>query len=159
MWSLWLLLAAIALLLIRLVSQGKTRQTEEKAVREQAQVKEAEALADSRVCPKCAETVKRAAKVCRFCGYELPEPPPAIEDIIAELERLGCSPDRLESTSDDLLDRLDPMLADYGCVMDRDGGNLILRTPTGRMPLVKSDEQLVARLRAILECCRRVVAG
>ncbi len=35
--------------------------------------------ADTKVCPRCAETVKRAALVCRFCGYEfgpLPPPPP-----------------------------------------------------------------------------------
>jgi hypothetical protein len=26
----------------------------------------------TRACPFCAETIKRAAKVCRFCGRELP---------------------------------------------------------------------------------------
>ena len=26
----------------------------------------------SKVCPFCAETIKRAAKVCRFCGRDLP---------------------------------------------------------------------------------------
>jgi hypothetical protein len=26
----------------------------------------------TKVCPFCAETIKRAAKVCRFCGRELP---------------------------------------------------------------------------------------
>lgn len=26
-------------------------------------------------CPRCAETIKKAAKICRFCGHELqPEP-------------------------------------------------------------------------------------
>jgi hypothetical protein len=29
---------------------------------------------DSKVCPRCAETVKRAAQVCRFCGHEFDEP-------------------------------------------------------------------------------------
>lgn len=28
---------------------------------------------DTRTCPHCAETVKRQAKVCRYCGGELPE--------------------------------------------------------------------------------------
>jgi len=32
---------------------------------------------DTKICDQCAETVKRAAKVCRFCGYEFPIPPPA----------------------------------------------------------------------------------
>ncbi len=27
---------------------------------------------DTIECPRCAETIKRRAKVCRFCGYELP---------------------------------------------------------------------------------------
>ncbi len=26
----------------------------------------------SKVCPYCAETIKQAAKICRFCGRELP---------------------------------------------------------------------------------------
>ncbi len=32
----------------------------------------AHALADSKTCPQCAETVKKAAEVCRYCGYEFP---------------------------------------------------------------------------------------
>jgi ribosomal protein L40E len=27
-------------------------------------------IVDSKVCPKCAERVRKAATVCRFCGYE-----------------------------------------------------------------------------------------
>lgn len=37
--------------------------------------------ADTKTCPRCAESVKAAANVCRFCGYEFPVPevpsPPA----------------------------------------------------------------------------------
>jgi len=32
----------------------------------------------SATCPWCAEHVRPAAKVCRFCGREIPEPPPPI---------------------------------------------------------------------------------
>lgn len=37
-----------------------------------------------KVCPRCAESVKRAAQVCRFCGHEFPEavePVPAIPSV------------------------------------------------------------------------------
>ena len=35
-------------------------------------------LADSKVCPRCAETVRNAAFVCRFCGHEFAaDDPPA----------------------------------------------------------------------------------
>jgi ribosomal protein L40E len=29
------------------------------------------AIADTKVCPQCAEEVKDAARECRFCGYQL----------------------------------------------------------------------------------------
>jgi RNA polymerase subunit RPABC4/transcription elongation factor Spt4 len=29
--------------------------------------------ADTKACPRCAETIKKAATVCRFCGYVFPE--------------------------------------------------------------------------------------
>lgn len=31
---------------------------------------------DTMECPRCAETIKAKAKVCRFCGYELAPMPP-----------------------------------------------------------------------------------
>ena len=31
---------------------------------------------EMKTCPKCAESVKAAAVVCRFCGYEFQEPEP-----------------------------------------------------------------------------------
>jgi len=32
---------------------------------------------DEKICPRCAETIKRAAVVCRYCGHEFDEIPPA----------------------------------------------------------------------------------
>ena len=31
-----------------------------------------------KTCPRCAEKIKAAALVCRFCGYELPKSPDVI---------------------------------------------------------------------------------
>ena len=39
------------------------------AARAELPPKPAEAAGDTKVCPECAETVKAAAKKCRFCGY------------------------------------------------------------------------------------------
>jgi hypothetical protein len=40
-------------------------------------------------CPKCAEEVKAEAVVCRFCGYEFPQPPPlSIEELRAKKDEL-----------------------------------------------------------------------
>lgn len=40
-----------------------------------AQVTVPPVLGSEKVCPRCAETVKGAAKVCRFCGHEFPAGP------------------------------------------------------------------------------------
>lgn len=42
--------------------------------------KDARVLEDdaTQVCPRCAETVKAAAKVCRFCGHEFDPAPPLV---------------------------------------------------------------------------------
>lgn len=48
---------------------------------------------DSKVCPRCAETVKKKALVCRYCGYEFEEgasnvkqeDDPEIEEMLAQI--------------------------------------------------------------------------
>ena len=40
-------------------------------------------------CPKCAEEIKAEALVCRFCGYEFPQPPPlSIKELKAKKDEL-----------------------------------------------------------------------
>lgn len=34
----------------------------------------ASAVSDDKVCPRCAETVKAAAAVCRYCGFDFEIP-------------------------------------------------------------------------------------
>lgn len=38
--------------------------------------RQAASIADEKVCPRCAESVKAAAMVCRYCGFEFPAPSP-----------------------------------------------------------------------------------
>jgi hypothetical protein len=46
---------------------------------------------EDRPCPVCAETVKRAAKKCQFCGADLPE-------LAARQQAAGGAPSTAEST-------------------------------------------------------------
>ena len=85
-WALWTLLLSPLLLLILLALPrkepsappaiaSKSERMARQPVRFSPQPAPAErfvqpeAAADTKACPECAETVKAAAKVCRFCGY------------------------------------------------------------------------------------------
>jgi hypothetical protein len=48
-------------------------------------------VAGSKVCPDCAETVLAAARICRFCRHEFPEPPVVPEATDTPEDRLAPS--------------------------------------------------------------------
>ena len=50
-------------------SQEKRKRDENREQERQEQVE----LENSKTCPKCAESIKKAAKVCRYCGHEFEE--------------------------------------------------------------------------------------
>lgn len=51
---------------------------------------------DEKVCPRCAETVKSAAAVCRFCNYEFGAPSQSLRSVTPEVPKkksrfmVGC---------------------------------------------------------------------
>ena len=56
------------------VEREKREKTAKTLEKEKAVAREkAEEIAKSKICPQCAETVKAAAKICRFCRYEFGE--------------------------------------------------------------------------------------
>lgn len=82
-WVLLAVLVAPITLLILLALPSLKTPVQEEILAEQRRQREAtERLAapppaaDTKTCPRCAETVKRAAAVCRFCGHEFGAPPP-----------------------------------------------------------------------------------
>jgi len=154
MWSLWLLLAAIALLLMRLVSQGKKRQKEERVTKEQAQAKEAEALADSKTCPKCAESIKKAARVCRFCGHPFPESdfivPTASRTLAEIVAHLSHEPSTTALTvGADILADLRLLLPEHGIVLQQGEDGASLQYRMGPPIPIRSDHALLERLQPL----------
>jgi predicted amidophosphoribosyltransferase len=81
-----ILIAPLTILILLALPNLQTRAFQRQSLDEQRRQREAsEALlaqqrkeaSDTKTCPRCAETIKKAALVCRFCGNEFPaaEPP------------------------------------------------------------------------------------
>jgi|GEM_PF-3496609 len=53
--------------------------------------------ADERTCPECAETIKKAAAVCRYCGHRFRSADPSTgprnekEEQVARKSKIGCA--------------------------------------------------------------------
>lgn len=76
-----LLLGPLGLLFALVVRSNAKSEEEKKKHEEQmeamnalASKQESESSEDTMECPYCAETIKKKAKICRFCNKELSEP-------------------------------------------------------------------------------------
>jgi len=73
----WVILCVlIPLCLLILVCLGSLKETSREApIVADPNIPDAgKSGADETTCPFCAETIKKAAKVCKHCGRDLPEP-------------------------------------------------------------------------------------
>ena len=61
-------------------------------------------MEETKTCPFCAETIKVAAVVCRFCGRDLPETTPAAEApvLITEESEIRAHPSASQHQASDL---------------------------------------------------------
>lgn len=108
----WALLGAffplISLLILVLLPDLKAEQSAATQLAEanhQRQLAElrAEMAADTKTCPRCAENVKFAALVCRYCGHEFAQVPPS-RAAIEGLKALDVELNRQEVAENDQAD-------------------------------------------------------
>jgi hypothetical protein len=103
----------------------------------------------SKICPMCAESVKRAAKVCRFCGHTFAETtevgsPQVDLDWLAFLESLNTSAtDELGGISTEDFRRLADGLTRSGIVLKREPTRYAITDSGGSVHWAYSDRDLV----------------